>query len=378
MVMLKNKLCSVALVLIGLLSVVDAAEAQVIETRRRVDTLALAERIAVRTNMIDWTLLIPNAGVEFDILNTNWNRWTVGLNLRYNWQSDHTFSSGLVYDVKEIRMEFRNYWRFRELNDKNGILPHDRFIDRLFSCRRTRVRHPLITYYRGLYLAYSGFSIKLGKYGKQGNDIYLGFTYGMVRPLYEFGNGNTLDFEAGVSAGIAYRKYDKYVHDRESNCYPLVEKGRTSMVPSINELRVGFVYRFGKYPILKKYRWRIETDAAYIDSMRSMQQIMETERQNKINAANRQKEIHKAFFAVYDSVANVNGQRLKQVAGKAGLLRRDSVTADMKGNRRKADKRSKKKNGRNHDGMLGGLESKESGENKAAVEEETENKRGRD
>lgn len=210
-----NKIYSKVFILVCFLSVAINANSQLIETRRKVDTLSLAERITVRTNMIDWTLLIPNAGVEFDILNTNWNRWTAGLNFRYNWQTDHTFSSGLVYDVKEIRLEFRNYWRTRELSDNNNVMRHDRFIDRLFSCRRSRVRHPLTTYYRGLYLACSSFSTKLGKYGKQGNALSFGFIYGIVRPLYEFGNGNTVDFEAGVSAGLAYRKYDKYVHDRE-------------------------------------------------------------------------------------------------------------------------------------------------------------------
>lgn len=56
-----------------------------------VDTLSVAERLSIRTNMVDWTLLVPNIGVEFDIKNENWNRWTVGLNLRNNWQTSHTF-----------------------------------------------------------------------------------------------------------------------------------------------------------------------------------------------------------------------------------------------------------------------------------------------
>jgi hypothetical protein len=36
-----------------------------------VDTLSLLDRIALRTNTVDWALLIPNFGAEFDIKNTN-------------------------------------------------------------------------------------------------------------------------------------------------------------------------------------------------------------------------------------------------------------------------------------------------------------------
>lgn len=52
--------------------------AQVIETRPYVDTLSTSERISLRTNAVDWLLLVPNIGVEYDVRNLNWNRWTVG------------------------------------------------------------------------------------------------------------------------------------------------------------------------------------------------------------------------------------------------------------------------------------------------------------
>ena len=76
--------------------------AQVIDDAVKVDTLTLAERLSVKTNMVDWSLLTPNIGVEFDLKSTNWSRWAVGLNFRYRWSSTHTFSPGLVYNIGEV------------------------------------------------------------------------------------------------------------------------------------------------------------------------------------------------------------------------------------------------------------------------------------
>ena len=87
--------------------------AQVMDTGHKVDTLSTAERLSLRSNAVDWLLLVPNVGIEYDILSTNWNRWSVGLNLRYNWQTSHTYKPGLVYNVAEARLEVRTYYRIR-------------------------------------------------------------------------------------------------------------------------------------------------------------------------------------------------------------------------------------------------------------------------
>ena len=66
------------------------------DTSHKVDSLSTKERLSWRTNAVDWLLLVPNVGVEYDIGRYNWNRWTVGLNIRGNWQSSHTFKPGIV------------------------------------------------------------------------------------------------------------------------------------------------------------------------------------------------------------------------------------------------------------------------------------------
>lgn len=66
-------------------------KAQIFESKTGVDTLTFAERISLRTNAVDWTLLTPNLGVEFDVKSTNWNRWAVGLTLKTKWNTPATF-----------------------------------------------------------------------------------------------------------------------------------------------------------------------------------------------------------------------------------------------------------------------------------------------
>jgi len=94
------------------------ASAQEVTNKSHVDTLSLKERLTFRTNMVDWTMLVPNIGVELDIRKENWNRWTVGLNFRGNWQTSHTFKPGLVYNIRGVRAEIRNSWRKRQVGEQ--------------------------------------------------------------------------------------------------------------------------------------------------------------------------------------------------------------------------------------------------------------------
>ena len=176
---------------------------QVVDTSHRIDTLSNSDRLSVRTNALDWLLLVPNIGIEYDLKNVNYNRWSVGLNLRYNWQTSHTFKPGVVYNVAEARLEVRSYYRIREFS--NYIERKKKFWDRFLSPRREKSKHPTTTYYRGGFLAYNKFSIKLGDEGNQGNAIIGGVMFGLVRPLYEFRNGHSLDFELGAAVGVGER-----------------------------------------------------------------------------------------------------------------------------------------------------------------------------
>lgn len=361
-VLLKHLIRSRLLVCTCLVLLSSIAEAQVMDTGQKVDTLKLNERISFRTNMVDWVFTTPNIGVEFDLFDKNWNRWAVGLSLRGNWQSSHTIKPGMVYNISGARMEFRNYYRIRQIGDPYPKA-HTEFIDKLFSCRRPYAKHPTTTYYRGAYLSYNDFSIKLGKEGKQGSAMTLGFTWGVVKPMYVFKNGNSLDIEMGVSAGFAYAKYNKYEHNRESDCYPVIEVKGWHLVPHpvLSDLRVGFVYRLGNYPVTKKYRWRYDCDLAYQDTILNRILVEENMAADRKRYKQEYGKVDSLFMKVYlieatknkateDSLARLRPKEKITVGIVNGVMPADEAKKqlnkkiDNKQNKKKKEKKQKSNN----------------------------------
>ena len=324
------------------------SRAQIFESKTGVDTLTFAERISLRTNAVDWTLLTPNLGVEFDVKSTNWNRWAVGLTLKTKWNTPATFKNRVFYNITEVRADFRNYWRTRQINNK--VPAHTGFIDRLFSCRRRVVKHPKTTYYRGAYMSFSDFSIKFGREGHQGKALSAGITYGIIKPLYAFRTGNTLDLDLGFDAGFVAVNSEKFTYNRADNCYTRTKQGSWKVVPfpMPTAARVGFVYRFGSYPITKKYRWRYDADAQYqyrIDSIANQRVV---DAINKHNRDSVESVIYKEFWQVYDSAAVVNSakadsMRIVNAKLKAEADRLKAVEAQKEKERLKAEKKNKGK-----------------------------------
>ena len=276
------------------------------DTGHKIDTLSAADRLSFRTNAVEWLILVPNIGIEYDLGRYNYNRYSLGLNLRYNWQTSHTFKTGLIFNVAEARLELRNYYRIREFTSyverKKG------FLNRLFSPRRDVSKHPTTTFYRGVFAAYNRSTIKLGSEGHQGNAVIGGVMWGMIKPLYGFRNGNSLDFELGAAVGVAYAKYSTFTHDPFYDYYPKTGE-KTAILPVINDLRVGFVYHLGNYPITKKYRWRYDVDMAYQGAYDN--QLLENRRQAESKAFSDSLDnlVRKLFWEKYDSLAKDNRLR---------------------------------------------------------------------
>lgn len=312
------------------------AQAQVVDRKPQTDTLSVADRLSVRINAADWLLLLPNIGVELDLGNKNWSRWALGLDVRGNWQTSHTYKPGIVYNLAEASAELRYYWRPRQI-DGRGVRPHKRLLGRLFSCRRNKVRRPEVVYYRGVYVSYSDFSFKFGPEGHQGSAIGAGVSWGAVRPLYVFANGHSLDLELGLRVGAAYARTDTYRHDRVDNCYPVTERGQWKLVPfpAVNTVRVGLVYRLGTYPSTSKYRWRYDCDYTFAALQDSINSARETARINELTADSIRGLIDKEFWRVYKAAADSNkivadslkrvADRLRREARRAERERRDSL-----------------------------------------------------
>ena len=289
--------------------------AQVFETRARIDTLKWNERISLHTNAVDWALLIPNIGVEYDIRSTNWNRWAVGMSAKTKWRTNSRFKQRLFYNVSEVRFEFRNYWRTRQI-DGREVTKHTSFIDKLFSCRRTVVKHPHTTYYRGVYASAGDYSFLVDRRGRQGKFVSGGVTYGAMYPMYVFKSGNSLDLDLGISVGLIATNMEKF--RLVDDCYERTQPGKWKVVPfpMPTEARVGLVYRLGKYPINKKYRWRYDVDMRYRERYDSIRYEIEARRQERHITDSITNKIYNDFWLEYDKEAKLNLNNARIAAEK--------------------------------------------------------------
>lgn len=307
------KLYGIIVSILALLPV--GVRAQVFETRARIDTLKWNERISLHTNAVDWALLIPNIGVEYDIRSTNWNRWAVGMSAKTKWRTNSRFKQRLFYNVSEVRFEFRNYWRTRQI-DGHEVIKHTSFIDKLFSCRRTVVKHPHTTYYRGVYASAGDYSFLVDRKGRQGKFVSGGVTYGAMYPMYVFKSGNSLDLDLGISVGLVATNMEKF--RLVDDCYERTQPGKWKVVPfpMPTEARVGLVYRLGKYPINKKYRWRYDVDMRYRERYDSIRYALEAQRQERHIADSITNKIYNDFWLEYDKEAKLNLNNARIAAEK--------------------------------------------------------------
>ncbi len=296
----------IVLLVEGFLLITLYSQAQTVERRikSKPDTLTFADRISVRTNAFDWFLLTPNIGFEFEIGNKEYNHWAAGVNFRYNWQTKHTFNPAQVYNIAEGQFNVRYYWHQRHYytNDERKAFYRRTFFWQRHKAAKKKVsteeeklnadkkkkrktnmrplaayspfvsdcdslegiKHPNATYYLGGYTSYTKYSIMLlSNKGYQGTAVSAGVSLGLIKPVYQFANGNSVDLDLGINAGLSFTQNDHYTLDRESNCYPLVKKNSWHIVPFpvVTEARIALIYRFGHRPVTQKYRWRYDVEA---------------------------------------------------------------------------------------------------------------------
>ena len=205
------------------------------------------DRIAVRTNALDWMLTIPNLGFEFDLKNSEFNDMTVGLSAKYNWNTWHynrnngsAYAPPVAYNLLDVRPEVRYWYRTRK-----GVLKKDDLsVENLLKNRK----HPKTwrANYVGLYVNYATYTFKFGKKGMQGMAYGLGASTGYSLPMYEYRNG-AVDVELGFSVGLQLCTRDMFVHNPDGYFYTQVLEGSKDMhmtpFPVVSDLRVAFVWR---------------------------------------------------------------------------------------------------------------------------------------
>lgn len=141
---------------------------------------ASAQRVALKTNLLHWATLTPNAGVEFKFA----NKWTMDISGGYN---PFTFSENRKFKHWVVMPEFR-------------LWPCEAFSGHFFGLHLMGGQYNV-----------GGLDIPVGRlkafkeHRFQGWALGAGLTYG-----YQFVLGKRLNLEASISAGYGYIDYTKY------------------------------------------------------------------------------------------------------------------------------------------------------------------------
>lgn len=200
------------------------------------DRITGIDRWSFRTNALELLCTVPNFNVEFDVSSSPYNRWSLGLTAKYNWDTWHSVPPTLVFNMFEIRPEFRKWFRMKP---KEG------------NAKPTKEK----AFFLGGYASGGTYSIKPGKYGIQGPLFGAGALFGYDFPLYTYRHF-AIDFELGVAAGLAVTSYDGYTMNRSNTDYieaPGKSKGwHLCPFPVLSELKACFVFR--TLSIKEKYK----------------------------------------------------------------------------------------------------------------------------
>ena len=243
------------------------------------------KRFALKTNAFDWLAVIPNFGVEYQLTDNPYKYMTIGLSAKCNWNSYHGTSTmeryqpSFVYDILDIRPEFRYYYReipkpksridaaqearqkakdnltslrkkMQEVQDPGRLNMYKEWVanaerelalrDSILKASRRSfnqwIKDDVLTferenprmwraYYIGAYANYANYAFKFGPRGiRARNSFGFGATAGYVLPLYEYARG-VIDIDLGFSVGIQMAKHEAFTHTMDGNYYTKLQEG---------------------------------------------------------------------------------------------------------------------------------------------------------
>ena len=171
-------------------------------------------------------------------MNSEFNNMTLGLSARYNWNTYHKYAPPSVFNVFDVRPEFRWYYRSTPMTKSKWSI--DKFL------RERKKPRPWRAQYVGAYASYGDYTLKFGQKGYQGSVIGFGAVAGYGIPMYEYRSG-AIDVELGFSVGLQVAQKDVFIHNHDGNYYANVldeSKGwHLTPFPVVSELRVAFAWR---------------------------------------------------------------------------------------------------------------------------------------
>lgn len=169
-------------------------------------------------------MTVPNIGVECDVVRTEFKKMSLSLTAKYNWNTYHKLAPSTVFDMFDVRPEFRYYFR----------------------TRNRKLSHPWWVMYLGPYLSYGTYTFKIAPKGICGFAAGAGVSAGYVIPIHEYKKG-AVDMELGLSIGMQACTRDVFTHNPEGHYYVKSEsesKGlHVTPFPVVSELRVAFAWR---------------------------------------------------------------------------------------------------------------------------------------
>jgi hypothetical protein len=240
---LRKVLVAFLMVLFVSVSEVSGAESFAVDETEQAPPPPKIDRWAFKTNAFEWLLTIPNFGVEYDLVNSPFNKYTVGLTAKYNWNTYHKYTPPTVFNILDIRPEFRYYYRETQKGNKK-VDEDGNKIKYGFTARENP--KPWRAYYLGGYSSIATYTFKFGKKGHQGTTIGLGATAGYGLPLYQYNSG-VIDLEFGLSLGLQVTTHEKFEHNPDGYFYTKLEKESRGMhftpFPVLSEVKVAFVWR---------------------------------------------------------------------------------------------------------------------------------------
>lgn len=189
------------------------------------DRVTGIDRWAFRVNALELFCTVPNVNAEFDWSSSPYNRMSLGFTVKYNWNTWHNVPPELVFNMFELRPEFRRWFR---LKPKENSVSGER------------------VFFLGAYAHAGTYSIKPGTYGIQGPFFGTGALFGYDIPLYTYRHF-AIDFELGVAVGLGVTSYDSFTMNRSGSDYAIVSERSRGMhlcpFPVVSELKACFVFR---------------------------------------------------------------------------------------------------------------------------------------
>lgn len=287
------------------------------------------DRFVFRTNAAEWLLTIPNFQVGFDISGSQYNHDVALLGLKWNWNTRHTLVPFYVFNVFDLRPEWRHYFRqtqreSQRVKREDGT-EYTEWEKTGFLSPKRKNPKPWQAWYYGLYADYTTYAFKPGETGRQGWAVGIGVSTGVELPLYEYKRG-AVDMELGLSAGIIATANKAFRSGADLFAYEPVpaRDNKFLVLPMLTEVRVAFAWRnkgiSGKYdkvdPSLEIYsqaKSTIDSDA----QLSGKASFDESKGEREMQRYHQSDSLYRADFK--QSLEETKTSRLRNIESESGL-----------------------------------------------------------